>query len=563
MTKSIIPAGALDRHIAFLGVTGSGKTSATKAGLIEPALEASERVIVIDPTGAYWGLRTGANSKKNGYRIYVFGGDHGDYPLMARDAELLAEAFGTSTDSAIFDTSLMTVSERTSFFTQFAEAIRRKNRGPMKLVIDEAHLFMPQAGAQFGGATPAMLHAGNNLVSLGRSRGLRITLVSQRPAKLHKDSLTQVQSLVAMRLVAPQDRKAIREWVADQADASKGDEIIASLPSLKPGEAWIWAPQDGVLERARFPLPKSYDSSRAPSIGDADAPKLSPIDLDKLADRLKTVEIERKSKDPKELNKRITELEGQLRRAENNSAVDATPAEISPEERQALINQGFESGVKQTSAIYTERLASIRDMTRNLVDELVRAGVASPTSEPPIAAVKPRSIAVHKATRQVSAVVKAGTGPGDATLPKGERAILICLAQRPNGCKRPQLTALTGFARSTRDSYIQRLGAKAMVDTGGERVTITDVGRSALGEFDPLPTGNALHQKWLRDLPDGESKILGILIQKYPDSVPREKLRDPLGFARSTSDSYIQRLSAKELVDPTKDGVTASADLFE
>jgi DNA helicase HerA-like ATPase len=98
-------------------------------------------------------------------------------------------------------------------------------------VIDEAHLFAPQAGTRGAGAMPDMLHAANNLISLGRSRGLRIVLISQRPAKVHKDSLTQVESLVAMRLIAPQDRKAVEEWIADQADKETGKEIIASLPS--------------------------------------------------------------------------------------------------------------------------------------------------------------------------------------------------------------------------------------------------------------------------------------------------------------------------------------------
>jgi hypothetical protein len=127
-----------------------------------------------------------------------------------------------------------------------------------------------------------MLHAGNNLVALGRSRGLRIALISQRPAKLHKDSLTQVQSLVAMRLMAPQDRKAIADWIADQAEAEKGKEIIASLPSLKPGEAWVWSPQDEVLQRTKFPLPRTFDSSRAPTMADGKGPDLAPIDMDAL-----------------------------------------------------------------------------------------------------------------------------------------------------------------------------------------------------------------------------------------------------------------------------------------
>jgi len=36
----LIPPSAIEKHIAFLGATGSGKTSAAKRGLVEPALDA-------------------------------------------------------------------------------------------------------------------------------------------------------------------------------------------------------------------------------------------------------------------------------------------------------------------------------------------------------------------------------------------------------------------------------------------------------------------------------------------------------------------------------------------
>jgi hypothetical protein len=42
-------------------------------------------------------------------------------------------------------------------------------------------------------------------------------------------------------LIAPQDRHAIEDWIADQADEQKGRDIIASLPSLSTGQGWVWA----------------------------------------------------------------------------------------------------------------------------------------------------------------------------------------------------------------------------------------------------------------------------------------------------------------------------------
>lgn len=254
MTAHPIPDSALEKHIAILGKTGSGKTVAAK-GMVERILDAGGRVCMVDPTGVWHGLRSSASGKRAGSPVVIFGGPHGDVPLASGHGEAIAEIVGQSSTSAVIDTSLMKVSERTRFFADFADALTRKNRGPLHLVIDECHVFMPQ-GKVSDPKSGEMLHAANNMVSLGRSRGLRITLISQRPAKVHKDSLTQVETLVAMRLIAPQDRRVVEDWIADNADPAKGKEIIGI-------EAWLWAPEIGMLERVRFPNAKTFDTSRA------------------------------------------------------------------------------------------------------------------------------------------------------------------------------------------------------------------------------------------------------------------------------------------------------------
>lgn len=566
----LIPAGAIEKHIAFLGATGSGKTSAAKRGLVEPALAAGRRVHVLDPTGAWWGLRLKADGKGKGFPIYIFGGDHADYPLRARDATVLAETFATSSDSAIFDMSLMTVSERTAFFTEFAEAIRRKNKGPLHLVIDEAHLFMPQAGAAIGGAVPAMLHAGNNLVSLGRSRGLRIAMISQRPAKLHKDSLTQAQSLVAMRLMAPQDRKAIADWIADQADPQKGREIIASLPSLKPGEAWVWSPQDDVLRHTRFPLPSTFDSSRAPDIGDGKGPELAPVNLDALKGRLTALEADAKANDPKALRAEITRLRADLARQ------PSVPAPLAEEERQAIRNLAYQEGISAGRQHIVGVLRELETATLAAVKEAQRlADRAFDDAQ----SMKPKPVNVIVPARRVIDAQSGADITGQphvkmtavrqnhehaAYIPKGERACLIAAAQHTGGVTRQQLTVLTGYKRSSRDAYIQRLRERGYIRADGDRIHATTDGVLGLGNtFEPLPTGAALRNHVLRTLPEGERKVLDVLIQQYPDHVPRGAIDDATGYKRSSRDAYLQRLNARELVHVTGGGATASANLFD
>lgn len=209
-----LPESALDKHIAILGKTGSGKSNLAKL-IAEDLLANDKRVVVIDPTGVWWGLRLMADGSSSGHSCVIFGGQHGDLPLSESHGEAIAKVVSTTSTPAIIDTRTLPQSERTKFFTDFAHTIVATNQGELTLIIDEAHVFMPQAGSGAGKASATMLHAGNNLVSLGRGVGLRVILICQRPSKLHKDALTQVETLVSMRFTSPQDQKAIKEWVED------------------------------------------------------------------------------------------------------------------------------------------------------------------------------------------------------------------------------------------------------------------------------------------------------------------------------------------------------------
>ena len=138
-------------------------------GAVEGILTGGGRVCIIDPTGAWHGLRSSASGKSAGFPVAIFGGAQADLPLGAGHGEAIAEIIGGTSTPAIVDTSSMRVGERTRFFADFADALIRKNKGPLHLVT-EAHLFAPQ-GKVADPQSGAMLHAANNLVSLGVPEG--------------------------------------------------------------------------------------------------------------------------------------------------------------------------------------------------------------------------------------------------------------------------------------------------------------------------------------------------------------------------------------------------------
>lgn len=267
MTQHPVPLEALETHIAILGKTGSGKTVTAK-GLAEGILARGERFCAIDPTGVWWGLRLKRDGTTPAYPVVIFGGRHGDVPIGRDSGARLAEIIGRDNVPAIIDTRDMTVGARTAFFTEFAQGLMRENTGPLHLFIDEAHIFAPK-GRTGSPQSAQMLHAANELVSGGRAIGLRITMITQRPAKLHNDSLTQIETLIAMRLMAPHDKRAVGEWMKENGDSKAKAELINNaLPRLARGEGFLWAPELELLEKVQFPMCETFDSSAAPKVGD-------------------------------------------------------------------------------------------------------------------------------------------------------------------------------------------------------------------------------------------------------------------------------------------------------
>jgi hypothetical protein len=261
-----LPAEVLQNHVAFLATSDAGKTYAAKTA-IEDLLDAGARACVIDPKGVWYGMRLQPDGKKaSRYQMVIFGGDHADVPLDGVSGTRLAQVIAEGDFSAIIDTRRITVGERTRLFADFAEGLTQFNSRALHLVIDEAHLFAPQGRVQ-DFDSGRMVHAANELVSGGRSLGLRVMVLSQRPAKLHKDSLSQVQTLVAMMNMGPHDRKAVSDWIKDQADPVEGKAIMTSLPSLQVGHGWVWSPRRGILEPIHFRRLRTFDSSATPADG--------------------------------------------------------------------------------------------------------------------------------------------------------------------------------------------------------------------------------------------------------------------------------------------------------
>ncbi|CDX26934.1 conserved hypothetical protein [Mesorhizobium plurifarium] len=339
----LIPSSALESHVGILGKTGSGKSNAAKT-LAERLMSAGARVCMIDPTGTWWGIRLSADGKRrSGFEPVIFGGERADVQIMPEHGAAIGEAIATSSGSAIIDLRSMGSGGKAKFFIGFAEKLMATNQGPLHLILDEAHIFAPKGKV----STPQageMLARTNDLVSLGRGLGLRIIMITQRPAKLHNDSLSQIETMIAMRLIAPHDRRAIEDWIKETADLEKGKQITASLSSLPVGDAWVWAPELDILERIHFPLASTYDSG---SLKAGAAPALTAIDTAAIAARLEQIRADVFANDPAKLKAKIAELQRELASKSTAKIIAAPTADIEAAEKRGYLrghDDGFKAG---------------------------------------------------------------------------------------------------------------------------------------------------------------------------------------------------------------------------
>lgn len=531
-----IPDKGLDDRLAFVGTSGSGKTYAAGTA-VERLLTKGAKVVIVDPLDVWWGLRVKADGVKPAFPVVIFGGAHGDLPLSEHTGGLIGETVAGMAESCIVSLGgMVTKSSERRFMLAFLEKLYRKATGePFHLIFDEADLWAPQKSLE-----PQLQNLMEQIVRRGRVKGFIPWLITQRPAVLSKDVLSQADGLVAMKLTSSQDRDALGGWIEGQADRADEKRMLARLPTMQKGHGIVWIPGRGILTDAVFPPKTTFDSSATPKRGEVKrTATLKPIDLGKLKERLAVVEAEQKpkAKTAPAASQQATVVVPDaraLREAEARGRALAVE-----ENKRVWMAEGYRQAQKEAQAA----LSALKPLDANVAPMTPRVTLPAPPS-----------------------VSRSATPPADpgAPLPAGEKLVLAACAQYANGATRQQVTINTGYKRATRDAYILRLKGRGLVDQNGERVMATTDGIAALGSaYEPLPVGDALRSLVLSRLPEGERRVLQILIDGYPNAVDRDAIDAEAGYKRATRDAYILRLRLRELVEVTGPGlVRASDDLF-
>ncbi len=575
-----IPASAITETFAILAARGAGKSN-TAAVMAEEMFKAKLPFVVIDPVRAWWGLRSSADGKGPGLPIPIFGGKRGDVPLERGGGQLIADLIVDQRLSCVLDISdFESEAAKKQFLLDFARRLYQRNEAPLHLFLEESDDYIPQKPMK---DELQLLRAWENIVRRGRSRGLGMTMITQRSAVLNKNVLTQAQTLIAMRTTGPQDIAAIEAWLKYH---QQGKEILESLPSLEDGEAWVWSPRFlKKTVRVRFRMRETFDSGATPKMSkEAKKPAtLADIDLKTVKQKMEATIERAKAEDPRQLRAKIAELErqtkagpvpaaGKLEIKEVPVITDKQFAQLEKTANKvaAVLKRAIESSatiqeaVKSLEAISREisTTARMKSIIKN-ESSLVRQGFHVPGAR---AASAKLILTPTLSPRSSRGQALKERGNSVDSLPSGARKILIALAQYPDGRTKVQVAILTGYAHGGGGfiNYLGSLRSKGYITGGNDRLRITEAGVVALGGFTPLPTGAELLEHWRRKLGKAERAALDVLISVYPESLPSETVAERAGYAPGTGgiNNAFSRLRTLELIHGYS-ALKASDTLFD
>ena len=289
------------------GKSGSGKSN-TASVVAEKLLDNGFGMLIVDIDGEYYGL-------KEEYEILHAGGDDEcDIQVTPDHAEKLATLALEQNVPIILDvSSFLDESEARELLTAVAKQLfvkAKKLKQPFLLLVEEIHEYIPEQGG--------LDECGRMLIKIGkrgRKHGLGIVGISQRPADVKKDYITQCDWLVWHRLTWNNDTKVVGRIL--------DNEYADAVEDLDDGEAFMMTDWSEAVRRVQFHRKQTFDAGATPGLDDFERPDLKSVSDDLVSDLQEISDEKREQENTiaelrerlNEKNDRIAELEKELQDA--------------------------------------------------------------------------------------------------------------------------------------------------------------------------------------------------------------------------------------------------------
>ena len=239
------------------GKSGAGKSNTSNV-IAEELLELGLPFVIVDLDGEYWGL-------KDQYTIERAGrGDDVDFDLTLEAVPDLVDLVLEDTTPLILDVSTIPEDETDGIVAAFVETLfERENdvRKPCLLFVEELHEFLPQRGGHDDLAKLLI-----RVAKRGRKRGLGMCGMSQRPAAVDKDFITQCDWIVWHRLTWENDVSVVTQIL--------GSEAAEDVQGLETGEGLVMTDWDEEVTRVQFRKKRTFDAGATPDLSSFSADEL-------------------------------------------------------------------------------------------------------------------------------------------------------------------------------------------------------------------------------------------------------------------------------------------------
>lgn len=281
------------------GKSGAGKSN-TASVVVEELLDRGFPLLIVDTDGEYWGL-------KEQYEILHVGADEEcDLQVGPEHAPKLAELALEENVPIILDVSgFLDVDEGNALVRETARELfqrEKKKQQPFLMLVEEVHEYIPEGGG--------LDETGEMLIRVakrGRKRGLGLAGMSQRPADVKKDFITQCDWLLWHRLTWENDTKVVRNVVGSGYDDDVQD--------LKDGEAFLMADfLDEDIQQVQVRRKRTFDAGATPDLDDFERPDLKSVSGDLVSELEEISEREERRQD------RVAQLEARVEELQEEKA---------------------------------------------------------------------------------------------------------------------------------------------------------------------------------------------------------------------------------------------------
>lgn len=340
--------GVLTSRAFCSGKSGSGKSNTV--GLIcEKILDKGLPLMVIDTEGEYYSL-------KQEYSVLHIGAtEECDLQVGVEHAEKISSLALEQNTPIVLDISGFIDDEKANkLVKQVLNQLfhkEQKLKKPFPVILEEAHKYIPEKGKSI--VSDIAIEIGKR----GRKRGLGLIAVSQRPASVDKNFITQSDWRIWHHFDYRNDLEVAKDIL--------GSQYSDKIEAFDTGEAIL---ECDFIERdktqVKFERKKTFDAGATPTLDNEKSPELKSLDEEIIEELQEISEKKRKEKSRiQELEEKLQEKEEEIESLEKDLERAREVQELGQQLTEAIKEGG---GDKQVA----DRLDSIKEEKNERIHEL-------------------------------------------------------------------------------------------------------------------------------------------------------------------------------------------------